>query len=279
MAVGADHGAVQTQVAGLESGDGLQLGGDKVLLHNAVFLVQQLHHRQLHPFAALVVLEGAAAHQKVEALGGDSLPQRLLRLILGQMGEQIVHGKHRVARAGADGHLNGLAVLQGHHAVEFQGDGHPLILADAAIVVGLEKGQLAVLIKGAGLQIQPGRVDVGGGDVGALAQGRGADDRQHDGLAPVDPVDLVSGLQGHSGGEGLEALGLGQRLGGGNALPLRLTQVQELFVVLAIAVHGDLILGTETVIAVLGVVEQRVPTLLTGGLFGFFHGIFLLQIS
>ena len=78
VAVGADQGAVEADVHRPEGGDGAQLGGEEVLLHDAVLPVEQLQHRQLHPVAALVVPQGAAAHQDVQALRGDGLPQGLL---------------------------------------------------------------------------------------------------------------------------------------------------------------------------------------------------------
>ena len=41
MAVSADHGAVQANIAGLECGHNLNFSGDKITLGNAVHLVQQ----------------------------------------------------------------------------------------------------------------------------------------------------------------------------------------------------------------------------------------------
>ena len=127
-----------------------------VLLHNAVLLVQKLHHRQLHPVAALSLRDGAAAQQQVQRLGGDGLAQRLLVLLRAQMGQQVGDDQLGVALVRADVHRHRPAVLQSHHAVQLHGDGGPLILADAAVVVGLEIAQLIVLVERVGLEIQPG---------------------------------------------------------------------------------------------------------------------------
>ena len=54
MAVGADEGAVEADIHGPEGGHGGQLGGDEVLLHNAVLLVQQVQNGQLHPVGRCV---------------------------------------------------------------------------------------------------------------------------------------------------------------------------------------------------------------------------------
>ena len=256
MAVRADEGAVKADVHGGESGHGAQLGGDEVLLHDAILPVQQLQNGDLHPVAALVVGQGAAAHQQIQALSGDGLPQGLAGLFGPQVRQQVVDGEQGVPLPVADGYPDGLAALQGHHAVEFQGDGHPLILADAAVVVGLEEGQLVALIEGVLLQVQTGGVDVGRTDVHALAKAPAADDRQHDGLAPVHLIELVPRLYRHAPDKGLEARGLGHGYGALHALPLRLAVVQKLLIALAVGIHGLQLAGGQTVIAVLLLIGQ-----------------------
>ena len=90
----------------------------------------------------LLALDGLAAHQQVQLLAGDTVAQTLFGLLPGQMGQQVVDGEQRLPRPGADGHLHGTAVGLDDDAVKLQRDGHPLILADTPIVVGLEVGQL-----------------------------------------------------------------------------------------------------------------------------------------
>ena len=86
VAVGADQGAVEADVGGLEGGHHLQLGGDEILLHDVVLLVQVVHDGQLYPVGALVVLKGAAADKQVQAFAGDGLAQGLLGLLHAQVG-------------------------------------------------------------------------------------------------------------------------------------------------------------------------------------------------
>ena len=151
----------------------------------------------------------------------------------------------------ADVHLHAGAVLQRHHAPQLQGNGDPLVLADAAVVVSLEEGQLAVLIQGIGLQVQPGRVDVGGGDLGAIGQGLVPDVGQQDGLAPVAEVQLVAALYLHAPNIGLVPLLLRQTDGLGGAEALRLSGIQKSHVALAIVLHGLQIPVLHQIIAVL----------------------------
>ena len=156
--------------------------------------MQQLHHRQLHPSAVLLAAHRAAAQQQVQRLAGHRLRQGLFGLLRPQVGQQVRDHQPGVAGTAADVHLHIGPVPQGDDAVELQRDGHPLVLPDAAVVVGLEIGQLRVLIERVGLQIQPRGVDVGGGDLHALRQGPLADAGQQHRLAPVAEVHLVPGL-------------------------------------------------------------------------------------
>ena len=120
---------------------------------------------------AFVILEGTAAHQKVQLLSGNALRQGLFGLLRTQVGQQIVHCKHRVASPAANGHIDQIPVLQRHHAPQLQRDGHPLVFPDTAVIVGLEERQLTVLVERIGLQIQPGGVDMRGADVHTLSPG------------------------------------------------------------------------------------------------------------
>ena len=112
---------------------------------------------------------------------------------------------------------------------------------------------------------------MGRADVDALAEGSGAHYGQHQGLAPVDPVQLVARIDRHAAGKGLEALSLRQAHRLGYALPLRLACVQKLLVVLTIGLHIRLVLGAQAVVAVLGLVEQRLAPQLSRRLLLLFH--------
>ena len=194
VAEGGDHAPVKAQLPGLGGGHHDQLRGEEVLLPDAILLMQELQHRQLHAVAALVLRQRNGAHQHVQILPGDAGGQRLLHLGLGEMDQQVRDNKHRIVVLFADADLYHCAVLLHHHAVDRHGHGGPLVLLDAAVIVGLEERHLVLLVKGIGLEIQPGVVDVGGGDPGALGQGLFPDDRQIDGLAADRLIDPVAGL-------------------------------------------------------------------------------------
>ena len=186
------------------------------------------------------------------------------------MGQQVVDGKHGVVRPVAHRDPHHLSVLQRHHAVELQGNGHPLVLPDAAVVVGLEEAQLIALVQGVLLQVQPGGVDVGRPDVDPVLQAFPAHHGQHDGLVPVHLVDPVPGLQLHPPDIGPEAGGL--RLGDGpvHALPLGLARVQELLVAGAVRLQRRALLRVQPVPAVLPLIDQGPAELLAPGQFFFF---------
>ena len=256
MAVGADEAAVQTDIRGIKGRDHLQLGGCQVILADAVLLVEQIQHPQLHTVAVLAVAQRTAAHKNIQRLTGNGLVEGLLPLFTAQMRQQIIDDElGLVALAQHHGHRR--AVLQGYHTPQLQGDRHPLVLADAAVVMGLAVGQLAVLINGMRLQIQTGRVDVAGHDLCALGQALPADHGQHHALLPVHPVHPVAGLQGHAPLIGDKARRLRQRHGVGRALPLGLAVVQKALVVPAIGLHGIQRLLVHPVIAVLAAGKQQ----------------------
>ena len=255
VSVGADEAAVQAQIRGVEGGDHLQLGGGEVILADAVFLVEQVQHPQLHAVGVAVLTQGAAAHENVQILTGNGLAEGLFALLRTQVGQQV--GNHELGLVAlAQNHLHHGAVPQDHHAPQLQGDGHPLVLADAAVIVGLAVGQLAVLIQGMGLEVQTGRVDVRGHDLRAVGQVLAADFHQHHALAAIAAIYLVAGLELHAPLIGDEALGLGQLDGVVGALPLGLAVVQILLVGLAIGLHGFQGSLVHQVIAVFGAGEQ-----------------------
>ena len=187
MAVAADEGAVKTHLAHVKSGDGGQLRGEEVLLGNVIHIVENAKHRQLHPVLALVGI-GGGADEDVQALAGDALGHGLLHLVGSQVGQQVGNDELRFIRFPADADVDHVAVFQGHNAVQLQRNGDPLVLLDAAIVVGAEKAHLIGLIHGDLLQVKPGRIHMSAGDHRALAQVLAADDGQHQGLAPVVAV-------------------------------------------------------------------------------------------
>ena len=82
--------------------------------------------------------------------------------------------------------------------MQLQGQCHPLIFTDTPVIVGLEIGHLPFFIKGIGLEVQPGRVNVGGGNLRTLRQALLANMGEKNRLVPVADIYLVSRLQRHA---------------------------------------------------------------------------------
>ena len=265
MAVGADEAAVEAKVTGVRRRDSLEFGGYEIFLHDAVFLMQDAHDGELHAVGTVVVRLGPAADEDIERFRRNGLVQRLFALLAAQMRQQVVDDELRVFGIRADLDIDFASVRADDLAVQLQRDRDPLILADAAVVVRLDVGQLRVLIQRIGLEVQTRRVGVGCADVHALGKWLFADHSQQDGLAAVDGVDLVARLEGHAGGQLAEARLFGQLHSGHDAFALGLRAVEERFIVLAVGQHRGLVLFGETVAAVLGLIEQRLSFLFCHG--------------
>ena len=242
VTVGRQQAAVKANLTALASRQHRQLGGQEILLNQAIFLVQQLHDVQLHQISALAI-ERLSAQNHVQLLTLDALGQGLLHLIAGQMDQQIGDHQHRVIVVLTDGHGDYAAVLAVDYAMQGQGHGGPLILLDAAVVVGLEVGNLRILVQGIGLHVQPGGVHMGGADIGTLGKGLGADHCQSNGLVPVIVVDFIAGLRFHAGSEGLEPPLLRLTDGPGGGFPLGLAGIHKGHVAAAVGVHFFPLLG------------------------------------
>jgi hypothetical protein len=75
-----------------------------------------------------------------------------------------------------DGKLHVRTIGLKDHPVDGQGPGQPLIFLDAAVIMGLQEGQVRVFVKGILFQVQARRVDVGRDDAQPLRQGPPAPD-------------------------------------------------------------------------------------------------------
>lgn len=76
-----------------------------------------------------------------------------------------------------------------------QGNGRPLVLLDSAVIVGVEIGQIAVLVQGVGLEIQAGRVNVGRRDGHPVGNRPAANYREQQGFIPVAVIHPVARLE------------------------------------------------------------------------------------
>ena len=151
MAVGSDEAAVEADVARLAGGHDLDLSGDEILLRHAVLLVEVLHNAQLEAVGAVLICDGTAAEQHVQALARNRLVEGLFALLAAKVREKIVDDELRVVFLAADVDGNALAVAQHGHTMQLEGNGHPLILADTAVMMGLEVRHLSLFIERAGL--------------------------------------------------------------------------------------------------------------------------------
>ena len=256
MTVGAQQAPVQANLPALSGGDNRQLGSAEIILHKAVLLVQQAHDVQLHQVAALA-LQRLGAQDHIQLLTGNALGQSLLHLVGGQVDQQVGDHQDGIVLILADGDGNLAAVLLADHTVNGQRHAGPLVLLDATIVMGLEIGDLAVLIQGLGLQVHAGRIHMGSADVCALGQRLGAHNGNHKALAPVVQVDLIPGLDFHTGHGRLEAVLLSLGRGPGGGLPLSLAGVHKSGIALAVGLHFGPLFLAQTNKAILGAAQQR----------------------
>ena len=256
MAVGTQQAPVQAHFPALAGRNHRQLGGAEIVFHNAVLLVQQPHDVQLHQVAALA-LQRLGTQDHIQLLTGNALGQGLLHLVSGQVDQQIGDHQNGIVLVLADGDGDLAAVLLADHTVDGQGHAGPLVLLDAAIVVGLEVGDFGILIHGLGLQIHPGGIHVGSADVGTLSQALGTHHGDHKALATVVHVNLVAGLDLHTGDSRLEAVLLGLSGSPRGGFPLGLAGIHKSSVALAIGFHFGTVLIRQTCVAVLGAAQQR----------------------
>ena len=191
------------------------------------------------------------------------------------MGQQVGDAEGGVAHVLAHLDGDGGAVGPGKDAVDGQGHGGPLVLADAAVVVGLEQAEVGRLIQGVGADVQPGRVDVGDDQVEAVLHRAGADGAAQHHLALVDPVDLLAGGVLFAVVVQLVAGGLQGLLGIDGHFPLGLAPGQEVLV--SFAEGGGRLPGGGVLIAgVSGLIQQGLGLLLCFG--HFFHVTLSLSV-
>ena len=146
------------------------------------------------------------------------------------MGQDVVDIEDGIGVILADDDLDRGAVRLDDDAVQGERSGDPLILLDAAVVVGLEEAHAAILVEGSLLEVEAGGVDVGGRDADALVDVLGADGEEEEVLAAVVVVAAVAGLQGVAEAVGGKAGVFGHLDRDGDALALGLAGVEVLHV-------------------------------------------------
>ena len=146
VTVAAHHRAVKAHVPGLMGGHHLDLSAGEVPLGDAVLFVQQHQGVQLDGLLDVGILHSVGADEHVQLFGLDALAELAVVLLGTQMGQQVGDAEHGVVLVltHCKGHAG--AIGTGEHAVDGQRHGAPLVLADAAVIVGLEVAEVVCFV-------------------------------------------------------------------------------------------------------------------------------------
>ena len=255
LTVGTDHAAVKADVARRERRHGGKLRRQEVLFRDAVFIMEQRQHGELHAVAPLAGIRHAA-DDDVERLARDALFHGLAHLILAEMRQQIGDDKLRLIRLAADGNIDRAAVFERDRAVQLQRDRDPLVLLDAAVIVRLEIRQLRVLIHRRLLEIETRGVDVRARDHAAVVKRLLPEHGQHERLAAVVDIHLRARLQLHAERIRHKALGLRHADGLLDGLALGARGVEKLLISLGVGKDLPGLLGVDPIVAVFRLIKQ-----------------------
>ena len=101
---------------------------------------------QLHQISAFA-LQRLTAQNHVQLFANNALCQRLSHLVCGQVGQQVGHVEDGIGIlfTDADGHNRAVGTV--YHTVNGQRNGSPLVLLDAAVIVGLKVGNFGILVQ------------------------------------------------------------------------------------------------------------------------------------
>ena len=273
LTVAADERAVHADVARLKTRHDLQLGGEEVLLRDAVAVVQKRHDREHHALAALPGV-GNAAGENVQILARNDVRAVLGHLILRKMRQQVGDREFGIVRILADDDLDGFAVLLRHNAVNFERDGDPLVFLDAAVIMRFEKADLVLFVEGNGLEIKTRGIDVRRGDVCAVLKRFAAHNGEHERLAAHALIYLRARLEHHTALIRYKAERLGLRNGLGHGLALGARGVQIRPVCRGVFLQLDPLCNVNDVVALLLPVKERFPQSVQ---FFFFHNTCILS--
>ncbi len=243
LAVAKHHAAVEAQLAGAAGRHYLDLGGKEVFLLDAVLFLQQLQREGLHRLLGrglflvggvflLIDNKGAVADEHIKALAFNNLAALLGHLLVAQVRQKIGYAEHRVAGVVAHVHVHHSAVGLGDNAMERQRQGYPLVVLDAAVVMGVQEGEPVAFVHGVLLQVQTGAVDVRAQDVQARIQRLSADAGKDERLTVHAGPHLVAGFKSRARrkrfAKRLVAGSFGLRNRGGKATTLGLVVGDEI---------------------------------------------------
>ena len=145
----------------------------------------------------------AVADENVQILALHHTGALLLQLVLRQMNQQVSHAENRVSGVLTNHNIHHRAVLLHHCAVQRQRYGHPLVFFDTAVIVSIQKGQLAVLKQGVLLNIQPRGIYMRPQNLHTGSRPQLADTKQRHRLLHAHGINLISCLQLHAFGRQL----------------------------------------------------------------------------
>ena len=240
LAVAQDHAPVKSGVPRLAGRHDLQLGGLEVALFDPVGLGEDLQDGLFDRLLAVLLVllsrfcvsvdhDRFASDDEVEGLTFHDGCGVFLHLLLGQVDQQVGDKKYRLVLIFSHAQNHCLAALFDDHAVDRQRQRHILVFFDAAVIVRVQIGNLAVLIQGILLDVQTGRIDVGAEYVHAVLKGLRADLEKDDRLIHPDAVDLVARRELSSFRNSFAQLNVAVFLGlvdkPVNTLPLRLSVI------------------------------------------------------
>ena len=175
------------------------------------------------------------------------------------MGQQVGDDELGIVRLVANAHIDlfHLAVVaHADHAAQFKRDRGPLILFDAAVVVGLKKRHAAIFIKRHRADIHTRRIQMCGSQAYALRERLFADHRERDALVAVDLVDLIAGLEGVVARPCMEAFFLGQAHHFLDCVALGLGLVEEFLVLFGVGRHIPFVAAGQLIEAGFLVIKQ-----------------------
>ena len=111
------------------------------------------------------------------------------------MDQKVGHEENGIVLVLAHVDLHGAAVLLHNHAVNGKGNRHPLVLFHAAVIMGVQISETAVLIERILFHVQTWRVDVRPENIDAVLHLLLADLKHHNGFIHPYGIHLVPGFQ------------------------------------------------------------------------------------
>ena len=157
------------------------------------------------------------------------------------MDEQIGDCEYRLVFILSYDDLDLGPVFFDHDAVDSHRNGHPLVLLDAAVIMGVEVAEAVALIERILLDVDAGRIDMGAQNIHAAFDRLLTDMVEDQGLAVVLGVDLISRFERSAFSDAVGQVPVAGRLRHldrkAHALPLGLAPVQTVLVAGAHLLH------------------------------------------